>query len=607
MTDTEVTWLNNRWTAPTKHVMLCIGRPVREHYPLIFFISGRRQMAEPFGANALNNGQEITAAQVNHLPIVASYARRLGLVEIVNRLVPVEMDVEPGIIVLGMVLDTLSGRSPLYHLESAFEACDRGVLFGQEIPASYFSDDNAGRVLDHLFNAGTQKIFSALSVSALRRFELSTRHVHFDTTSVNVYGQYLGASGEEAPFKINFGHSKDKRPDLKQFVLSLLCVDGDVPIVGKLEDGNASDKKINNQVLGDVARHMRAHGVDDKAFIYIADSAMVTQENLDRAGPFITRLPATYNECERALLSAIDADQWEEIGAIAVTRPSKNRPVATYRVHEETVTLYGQRYRAVVVHSSAHDRRRQKRLERELAASLKAITVMEKAHVKKQFFCQADAEAAALDAMAQDTAYHQLKLSVVERPRYARGRPRKGTPRTPVAMEYGLRAEVIEKQHEIARRRKMAGCFVLLSNVAGEGEQGYSTAEILRSYKEQHAIETNFGFLKDDQIVNALFLNRVERIEALGLILLISLLIWRLIEHAMRADLEAHDTTVPGWDNKPTRRPTAYMLTWKFKGVMTLCIGECRRLSQPLSPVQVAFLTALQVPESCFTHVPRAG
>ena len=72
---------------------------------------------------------------------------------------------------------------------------------------------------------------------------------------MNVYGEYLGASGDEAPFKINHGYSKDKRPDLKQFVLSLLCVDGDVPIVGKLEDGNASDKKINNQVLGDVARH----------------------------------------------------------------------------------------------------------------------------------------------------------------------------------------------------------------------------------------------------------------------------------------------------------------------------------------------------------------
>ena len=153
----------------------------------------------------------------------------------------------------------------------------------------------------------------------------------------------------------------------------------------------------------------------------------------------------------------------------------------------------------------------------------------------------------------------------------------------------------------------MAGCFVLLSNVASQGEAGYSTEDILRTYKEQHAIERNFGFLKDDRIVNAIFLERPERIEALGLILLISLLIWRLIEHAMRTDLETRDTTVPGWDNKPTRRPTTYMLTWKFKGVMTLCIGEQRCLAQPLSDTQEAFLRALHVPKSCFTLVPRAG
>jgi hypothetical protein len=81
-------------------------------------------MAEPFQPVTPHPGQVITAAPVNHLPIFAHYARRLGRVELVNRRVPVEMDVEPGLIVLGQVLDTLSGRSPLYHLETAFEACE---------------------------------------------------------------------------------------------------------------------------------------------------------------------------------------------------------------------------------------------------------------------------------------------------------------------------------------------------------------------------------------------------------------------------------------------------------------------------------------------------
>ena len=147
------------------------------------------------------------------------------------------------------------------------------------------------------------------------------------------------------------------------------------------------------------------------------------------------------------------------------------------------------------------------------------------------------------------------------------------------------------------RRRQLAGCFVLLTNVALEGDDGYSAEQILRTYKDQHAIENNLGFLKDDQIVNAIFLKRPERIEALGLI---SLLIWRLIEQTMRSELKAADTTLPGWDDKPTQRPTSYMMTWKFKGLMVLRIGQRRQMARPLSPTQEAFLKALKVPVSCF-------
>jgi transposase len=276
-------------------------------------------------------------------------------------------------------------------------------------------------------------------------------------------------------------------------------------------------------------------------------------------------------------------------------------------VYEGSVNLYEKPYRAIVVHSSAHDKRRQKRLERELAASLKAITSQAKACEKKTLFCRADAEAAAQEAMAQPTTYHRLDVRVVERPRYAPGRPKRNARRTPIAIEYGLAAEILADEEAIERRRKMAGCFVLLTNVEREGASGYDAEQILRIDKEQYAIERNFSFLKDDQIVNALFLKRPERIEVLGLILLISLLIWRLMEHVMRSQLQADETTVPGWDNKPTSRPSAYMLTWKFRGVMILCIGKTRRLAQPLSETQAAFLSALKIPQERFIQPATPG
>jgi hypothetical protein len=65
---------------------------------------------------------EIDPYVVNHLPIVKAYAQRIGLVPVINHLVHSEMEIDPGTIFLGMVLDTLSGRSPLYRLETFFES-----------------------------------------------------------------------------------------------------------------------------------------------------------------------------------------------------------------------------------------------------------------------------------------------------------------------------------------------------------------------------------------------------------------------------------------------------------------------------------------------------
>ena len=80
---------------------------------------------------------------------------------------------------------------------------------------------------------------------------------------------------------IKHGHSKDHRPDLKHFLIWMLCVGGKIPVFGRTEDGNASDKTINNDVLSRVSKHLTQYGIAEKTFVYIADSAMVNERNLD--------------------------------------------------------------------------------------------------------------------------------------------------------------------------------------------------------------------------------------------------------------------------------------------------------------------------------------
>jgi hypothetical protein len=57
---------------------------------------------------------------VAHRPLVKAYADTLDRVGLINDFVPTEMDVEAGTIVLGLVLDTRSGRSPLYRVAAFF-------------------------------------------------------------------------------------------------------------------------------------------------------------------------------------------------------------------------------------------------------------------------------------------------------------------------------------------------------------------------------------------------------------------------------------------------------------------------------------------------------
>jgi transposase len=101
---------------------------------------------------------------------------------------------------------------------------------------------------------------------------------------------------------------------------------------------------------------------------------------------------------------------------------------------------------------------------------------------------------------------------------------------------------------------------VLLTNVPRAGETAHRAGDVLRAYKEQHSIEQNFGFLKDPLIVNSLFLKKPERIEALGLVLWLELLLWRLMERSLRNHVETTGNAFPGWDKKETTRPTAFML-----------------------------------------------
>ena len=158
-----------------------------------------------------------------------------------------------------------------------------------------------------------------------------------------------------------------------------------------------------------------------------------------------------------------------------------------------------------------------------------------------------------------------------------------------------------ENKSAIEALVKQAGCFVLITNMPQTGPDALDSLGVLRTYKGQYGVENDFAFLKDPLIVNDLFLKTPARIDALGVVLVIALLVARLMEVHMRRYLDIHDETVSGLNNVKTKKPTFYAMTCTVMHIQVLVLNHLRILKTPPNERQAQFLKALGLNDSVFT------
>ncbi|MBA0083605.1 MAG: transposase, partial [Acidobacteria bacterium Pan2503] len=132
------------------------------------------------------------------------------------------------------------------------------------------------------------------------------------------------------------------------------------------------------------------------------------------------------------------------------------------------------------------------------------------------------------------------------RPVDGRGRPSVQPPRPIKAMRYSRKTPMRLDTEHIRRREEEAGCFGLLTKVPTVGPRAPRARDLLTVSKEPHGPEQNYGFLKAPVRVTSLFLKKPARLEALGVVLVLSLLLWRLMERQMRAHVESTGRPLPG-------------------------------------------------------------
>ncbi len=143
------------------------------------------------------------------------------------------------------VLAILDGHHALYKVGRRLD--ERGMLPllqpGWE-PLSVH-DTRLGQMLDALFGAKLNQVFSAIALKALETYAIATPWIHQDTTTISLYGAYddgSAASPASPAPRPAYGHNKAGRGDLKQVLLSLgVSGDGGLPVRMGLRDGNTRE------------------------------------------------------------------------------------------------------------------------------------------------------------------------------------------------------------------------------------------------------------------------------------------------------------------------------------------------------------------------------
>ena len=192
---------------------------------------------------------DIQVKNIDHLGIVAGIVDQIGIVAEIDRHIkkhPQQL-ISTGQVVKAMILNGLGFVSaPLYLFKEFFVGKATEHLLGKGILPEHLNDDRIGRALDSLWDYGLTPMFTNIAMLAQRQFNIVTESLHLDSSSFSVVGQYEMEGTESVEeIRITYGHSKDHRPDLKQFIMDVICTDdGDIPLFLRIADGNEADKAV---------------------------------------------------------------------------------------------------------------------------------------------------------------------------------------------------------------------------------------------------------------------------------------------------------------------------------------------------------------------------
>jgi transposase len=519
---------------------------------------------------------------IAHVPLVLGVLRRLEVATVIDRLITPHPEhvLSTGRGVEALVLAILDGHHALYKVGQRLE--ERGMLdlLQPGLPRASLHDYRLGHILDALFAANLNKVFSAVALKALAVYTIPTPWLHQDTTTIALYGAYEEAPKMPRAPRPAYGHSKDGRDDLKQVLLSLgVSGDGGLPLRVGVRDGNHSDSVETPLAIEECL----ALGLDGVRGI-VADSKAYSRRTLglclEHGIGLVTLVPRT---C--AVRQELEVwGRHQPTLPLLVEKHGRTQDEAPRRWHGQSIVrqveveyndgrVVSEALRFVVVHSSQLAQQQTQAYRAAQAKEAEAL-VAHSTHVQAQWFaCEADAAAAIAEyrhrgpgrrgRRPQAWRYHSVRYRVVadtrSTQRARRGRPAKTDP---PSTEAGYR--LVVEGEVLANPEEDNGWTVLATTV---GAAVCADAEILEAYQEQHTtVEPGFRWIKNPAAIAPVWLEKPERIAALAMLTVVGLLVYSIIQRQVRLYLRTHDQQLPG-NKGTTATPTAAVVLALFAQV----------------------------------------
>jgi len=558
----------------------------------------------------------LASRRLGALPLVAYFARRIGLQRLLDTWVPPDdarLALDPATVLLAVIANLCIEHRPLYALGEWAAVYEPGLLGLAGGQAGLLNDDRVGRMLDRLFLADRGSLLTELMTGVLTEFGIDCSRLHNDSTSVSVHGAYQAAGGGEVAGvptpAITFGHSKDRRPDLKQLVYILtVSADHAVPVIYRLADGNTSDDPTHIPTWDQLVK-LTGHA----GFLYVADCKLASEEamrHIDRGGGrFITVLPRSRKE-DAAFRAWMQDHQpaWAEAHREPGAR--LGHPDQVWSTCDAPAPS-AEGYRVVWVHDNGKQQRdaatRARRIEKAVAA-VEDDLAARVGSPRSRLRTAAAVHAAARDAIAAADATRWVRYAVHETTQESYrqagpGRPGPGTAYRRIEKK-AFRVTCDVDVAQVACDAVSDGCWPLITN-----DMDMTGAQVLAAYRYQPNLERRHHLLKGIQDAAPIWIKTIPRIEAIFLCHFIALLITALIERQIRTAMKtagiARLATYPEF--RGCAAPTADRIFEIFAHVQRHELrdqaGAPVQIFEPeLTPLQLRILELLDIPAAAYTR-----